>query len=316
MNQIKRIIEDNYNLTVTEMHLLDSHFGTEIYKADTEKGEYIVKAMPSGMELSENEGLITEYLSCRRIKTALLCKSKQGSFIVKASDKQITVQEFISGKTYAVNTAPDWLMIKSAETLGRINAALWDLPRSSLRFGAGFFNKEAATSKKRRLERELAGAEKGLKPFYEEQIRDLERIESFDIDTDKLTYANSHGDYHIGQLIAENNDVTIIDWASACRLPVYLEIATSYVFASPSSRDGIIKADGLSAYICAYTKYFRLTEYDIKAMPYVMYFWHCMCNYTPRELPDIPESYRPVANLIQKLLAWLYDNVDKLSQVL
>lgn len=54
-------------------------------------------------------------------------------------------------------------------------------------------------------------------------------------------------------------------------------------------------------------------EYIVKAMPYLLYFWHCICNYVPGELPNIPESYKPTAILIQKLLAWLYDNVDRLS---
>ncbi|NLB15274.1 MAG: hypothetical protein GX827_00475 [Clostridiales bacterium] len=182
MNQIIGIIgiiEDNHNLTVFDIRLLDSHFGTEIYKIDTDKGEYIVKAMPSGMELSECEGLVTEYLAGKEIKTARLRRSRQGGFIVKASDRQITVQEFIKGRTYEVSTAPDWLMTKSAETLGKINAVL--------------------------------------------------------------------------------------------------------------------------------------SEYDVKAMPYLLYFWHCICNYVPGELPNIPESYKPTAILIQKLLAWLYDNVDRLS---
>ena len=303
-------------MTVTDSRLLDCHFGTEIYKIHTNKGEYFVKVMPSSMELSEYEGLVTEYLTYRGIKTARLCRSKQGSFIVKSSDKQVTVQEFIKGTTYAVNTAPDWLMTKSAETLGKINVALSDFPGLPLRFGADFFNKEAALSKKRRLEQELVGVEKGLIPIYQKQAQHLERISKFQIHTDILTYTNSHGDYHIGQLIVDNNDVTVIDWASACCMPVCLEIATSYAFASLSCSDGIIDMDGLSSYIDTYTKYFPLSQYDIKAMPYVLYFWHCMCNYAPSELSNIPESYQPVATLIQKLLSWLYDNVDRLSKAL
>ncbi len=316
MRQINNFIEENYSIAATDIRLLDSHFGTEIYKAYTDKGDFIVKAMPPFMPLSENEGLISEYLSQNGVKTAQLIKNNHGKYVSKNSDMQVTVQRFIKGKSFAVNTAPDWLMTVSSETLGRINNVLSDFPTLSIRFGKEFFKKEAAVRKKQHFERELVDAEKEVQPFYAEQIRHLERISKFEIDTDRLTYANSHGDYHIGQLIADDKDVTVIDWASACRMPVCLELATSYVFASPSCRDGVIDVDGLAAYVSIYTRHFPLLEYDIKAMPYVLYFWHTMCNYAPGEMLNIPDTYVPIAILIRKLLARLYDNVDKLSQTL
>lgn len=263
MKRISNFIEDNYRLAVINIHLLDSHFGTEIYKVNTDKGEYIVKAMPPGIELSENEGLIAEYLSENDVRTARLVKNNQGEYISKGFDAQFTVQEFIKGSTFAVSTAPDWLVVKSAETLGRINAVLSDFPNLSIRFGKDFFSREAATKKKHRLEHGLAEAEGEVRSFYADQIRHFERISKFDIHTDRLTYANSHGDYHIGQLIADNKDVTVVDWASACCMPVCLEVATSYVFASPSCCNGVIDADGLVEYISEYSRYFSLSKHDM-----------------------------------------------------
>ena len=51
-------------------------------------------------------------------------------------------------------------------------------------------------------------------------------------------------------------------------------------------------------------------------MPYVLYFWHCMCNYRPDELGDIPDSYKAIAKLINNFLNWLYNNVEELSEQL
>jgi Ser/Thr protein kinase RdoA (MazF antagonist) len=314
LKEIKNFIEDYYNISVMNIRLLDSHFGTDIYKVDADKSGYIVKAMPPGMVLFEKEGLITEYLSENGVKTARLVKNNREEYVSKAFDVQLTVQEFIKGYAFAVNTAPDWLMNKSAEMLGKINAVLSSFPDFSVRFGKEFFSKETAARKKLHLEHGLIEAEEELRPFYTEQIRYFERILKFEIDTNRLTYANSHGDYHIGQLIVSNKDVTVIDWASACRLPVCLEVATSYVFASPLCCDGNIDEDDLATYISTYTRYFPLSEYDIKMMPYVLYFWHSMCNYSPDELLNIPESYISIASLIQKMLTWLYDNADKLSK--
>lgn len=97
-------------------------------------------------------------------------------------------------------------------------------------------------------------------------IRHLKRILKFNIDTEKLTCANSHDDYHIGQVTIHNNDFTV-DWSSACRLLICLDIITSYVFSSPTCAEGKIDADGLKRYIKQFTEKFSLTEYDIKAMP-------------------------------------------------
>ena len=97
-------------------------------------------------------------------------------------------------------------------------------------------------------------------------------------------------------------------------MPVCLEVITSYVFASPQSVNGSINPAELNEYIDSYSKYFPLNDYDIKMMPYVLYFWHTMCNYTPGG--KIAENYQPLATLINRLLDWLYENVETLSAAL
>ena len=111
-----------------------------------------------------------------------------------------------------------------------------------MRFGRDFFAADTAIRKKQQYVSELEQAKESgnrkIAPIWEEQIRHLERISEFKIDTDKLTYANSHGDFPIGQVIVKDYDITVIDWSSACRLPVCLDVITSYVFASPNCGEG------------------------------------------------------------------------------
>ena len=73
------LIESNYDLKVSDMRLLEEHFGTEIYLIEAGAQKYIVKAMPLYFENVENEGFITEYLSGRSHKVARLIKSRDGS---------------------------------------------------------------------------------------------------------------------------------------------------------------------------------------------------------------------------------------------
>ncbi|MBQ3128460.1 MAG: phosphotransferase [Clostridia bacterium] len=318
MNQY--IIENNFNLKVSDIQLLDKHFGTELYLINTDIGKYIVKVLPLYMENVKNEGELTEYLYNHGLKVARFMKSKEDTYVVKTPEYQFTVQQFIEGESLSVNTAPDWFISKSADFLGQTALLLKDYEGLSLRFGKDFFSTRTVHRKLCQYKKELAKAKKlknvDIIPVWEEQIRHLKRFSKFHIKAKKLTYANSHGDYHIGQAIIHNNDFTVVDWSSACILPVCLDVITSYVFSSSTCAEGEIDADGLKKYIQQFTEKFPLTEYDIKAMPYVLYFWHCMCNYRPDELSDIPDSYKAIAKLINNLLNWLYDNVDELSEQL
>ncbi len=318
MNQY--IIENNFNLKVYDIQLLDKHFGTELYFISTDVGKYIVKVLPLYMENVKNEGELTEYLYNHGLKVARFMKSKEDTYVVKTPEFQFTVQQFIEGESLSVNNAPDWFINKSAEFLGQTALFLKDYKGLSLRFGKEFFSTKTVRRKMRQYKKELVRAkkakEKNIVPIWEEQIRHLKRISKIHIDAKKLTYANSHGDYHIGQAIIHNNDFTVVDWSSACRLPICLDVITSYVFSSPTCAEGKIDADGLKKYIKQFTEKFPLTEYDIKAMPYVLYFWHCMCNYRPDELSDIPDSYKAIAKLIYNFLNWLYDHVEELSEQL
>lgn len=313
----KYIIESNFNLKVSDIKLLDKHFGTEIYLINTDTGKYIVKVLPLCMENIKNEGSIAEYLYNNGMNVARFLKSKRGNYVIKTDKSQFTVQKFIEGETISFNTAPDWVMEKSAEFLGRSASLLKDYGKLPLRFGKEFCRSKTARRKIREYKRELVRAKKcndlETIPIWEEQIRHLKRISKFRIDTEKLTYTNSHGDYHIGQIIVNDQDISVIDWSSACCLPICLDVITSFVFSSPCCTDGIIDADGLKKYIQQFMKWFPLTDYDIKAMPYMFYFWHCMCNYRPDEYTDMAEGYKPLAKLIRNMLNWLYDNVEELS---
>lgn len=316
----KYIIESNYHLAVSDIKLLDKHFGTEIYLINTDKGKYIVKALPLYMSNVKNEGELTEYLYDNGLNVARFLKCKNGAYVAKVNDFQFTIQRFIEGETLCFNTAPDWVMEKSAEFLGLAATLLKNYEGLPLRFGKDFCKGKTVCKKMWRYKKELSKAKRSknteIAPIWEEQIKHLKRISKFKIDTQKLTYTNSHGDYHIGQVIVNENEMAVIDWSSACCLPICLDVITSYAFSSPTCSEGMIDVDGLKRYIRLFAEKFPLNDYDIKMMPYMFYFWHCMCNYRPDEYADMADGYKPLAELIRNLLNWLYDNVENLSEQL
>lgn len=314
----KYLIETNFGVKMNKFTLLDSHFGTDIFLAETDDSKFIVKKLPICMSNVKNEGKVTDYLRNQGIKVPYFLKLKNGNCNLIVDDFQITVQEFIQGHTLSINEASSAFLKAQVDLLGQINNALISFENLPLRFGKDFFTKRNVRNKLKGLKRELkkikSTSDYGTIFKCEEQIKHLEKVKSFKIDTRKLTYTNSHGDYNIRQIIVDDDELSVVDWTSACKLPICLEIASSYVFASSKCAGGSIDSNEFIEYIRCYTKHFKLSEYDLEYMPYVLYFWHTMCNYHPSE--EIAENYKDLANLICNLQNWLYDNVESLSDVL
>jgi len=171
----QHIIENKYDLKVSEIKLLDKHFGTELHLISTQTGKYIVKVLPLYMENVKNEGELTEYLYNHGIQVARFLKSKNDTYVVKMSEYQFTVQQFIDGKSLLVNTAPDWFLCKSADFLGQTVLLLKDYKDLPLRFGRGFFSSKTVCRKIRQYQKELVRAKKAkdwdIVPAWENQIR-------------------------------------------------------------------------------------------------------------------------------------------------
>jgi len=312
-------IRKNYSLKIESLDLLDSHFGTEIYLLRTENKKFIVKSLPSLHANLEGEGKVTDFLRERGISVARVLKTNGGSYSVRMDDTQFHVQDFIEGETLAVNTAPAWFLTKSAQTLGRVHQALMDYPPLERAFDERFFDKLNVLGKKAFLT-ELLNSDEAkvndtLRAEILGQMKHADKIASFDIDFTKLTFANSHGDFYIGQVITNGDSFTVIDWSSVCNLPICIELMMSYAYAAPECADGTINAAGLREYIQQYSTYSPLSEYDLKIMPYLFYWHQFMTNYTP-PFSEVPPSYKTISKLINNLMDWLYYNAGTLASEL
>jgi len=315
---LSKLIEDNYDLEIIDLKLIEGQF-CEIYSMQTNKGKYAVKTLHLGEHDMEQEGHLTKILYDNGINVARILKTNKGMYHVETEDMQFHVQEFIEGRTWKVNTAPEWFLKKSAVTIGKVHDILKDYGELKSTMSDHFLNKGIINHLKNHYMGKLNVAteqkDTRLIPLLEERVKYLERVSKFDIDVTKLTYSNSHADFHIGQIITNGENLTVIDWTSACRMPVCFEVIRSYVFAAPECRNGEINSDGLKRYINHYFKYFSLNDYDIQMMPYVFYFQHMIWNYSP-PYDDIPEAYMPICELIKNFTKWLYENVENLSDEL
>jgi len=241
---ISEIILANYDLIIKDLQLIEGQF-CKMYSMNTNKGKYFIKTYPLEEEGIKNEGYVTDYLLNNGINVPQMLMTKNGNYHVETAEYQFHVQQFIEGEILALNTAPELFFEKSVNILGQIHNILKDY-KGKLKpvLGNHFLDKSAINYLKDhyigRLYEETKQDDKMLIISLEERVRNLERVSAFVIDENKLTYSNSHGDFHIGQLITDGENLTVIDWTSAGRTPICFEVIRSYVYAASECKNGVI----------------------------------------------------------------------------
>jgi len=221
---------------------------------------------------------------------------------------------------FDLHTAPDWFLMKSAQTLGKIQSALKGYKQLPIGFAPEFFRKEKYINSKNSIMDKIAKAEESneiaLVTALKERLKHIERVSCFEFDCDKLTYVNSHGDFYINQIIVRNDELVTIDWScgASCTLACF-EVLMSYTYAAPECKLGAVDVDKFKPYLIEYMKYTPLNNYDLKMMPYFMYHYCVFCSFTP-PYDDLSDDYFKIAHHTDNLANWLYENADDLSEKL
>ena len=290
---------------------------SKIFLVETKTGKYVLKEVNSDfLSHPENEGALLEYLYSHGINVARIIKTKDNEYIFSDGEKQFHLQEFVDGDIISLNTASDWYLRKSAQMLGQIQSILSGYNKLPVLFDEDFLSESTVLKVKQSIMDSLKHAEKESKTSLvidlNKRLKHIEKIARFEFDINKLTYSNSHGDYYVNQIITHNQEFTVIDWTGACFLPVCFEVMMSYTYADPSCKDGTIHIERFKTYLDEYLKYFPLSGYDLKMMPYFYYYQLCTCNFMP-PYDELPNDYLQIAELCDNLMDWLYINVDKLS---
>jgi hypothetical protein len=242
-----------------------------------------------------------------------------GSHIVYDSGLMYILYEFVAGKTHDFHSVTNNFLITQAQTLGKIQNALRNYKQLPLCFGKGFHTKEMCIEREQSIIKEIHKAEDkndtSLTVALNERLKHIRRISEVEIDCNKLTYINSHGDFYLSQIIERSGELVTIDWSHPRYLPACNEVMMSYIYAAPECKDGTITINNFKPYLREYLKYTALNEYDLKIMPYFMYFYCVFCSFTP-PYDDLQGDYFEIANITDNLANWLYINAEKLSHEL
>ena len=323
---IEKLVKEHYDFDVSKYTKLSVGAGSNTYHLQAADGnQFILKnANVNEVNNPKNEPQLCEHLLGKGIPVSEFVPDIQGDYLWYVGEDIYHMQKFISGINYDVHCAPDWLMLKMPQMLGKIHTALSDYEDLPIGIGENFFKymtpQAAIASYRKSLEYIIANGYKDLVDDLEYRINLMSHFEVPEIDLSKLTKKPTHGDFFISQLICKDEKIAgVIDWTTACIHPIVWEIIRSFVYGSPASKDGIIEISHLVEYTKNYLKYAPLNEYDLKMMPYVFYYQISVCDYYNQYFQSGAANryiYLDQAVLSTKMMKWFEKNAAELSEEL
>lgn len=324
--QLKYRVYKMYDLDI--LKISESKFGAggNTYFVETTSGKYVVKYFSENeMNHPENEAEIRAFLIEKGIPVCQFIRNRMGQSISEDENgRRYHVQRFIEGCTYDYHEAPDWLMGESAKLLGTIHTVLLDYKPLHEGVGQNFFRNCSLDNIRKGYESTLKQAidngDTQITLDIKSNMNILERMNSYNFDMKKFTYANTHGDFMITQLICDENKINgCIDWTTSCRHPVVWEIMRSYVYASPRCAEGEIDIADFIEYVKIYQKFAKLNPYDLENMGKLFFQFCAVCNFYSQYYSSMTKNkgiFLQQATLSSKLLIWFEKHIDELTLAL
>jgi Ser/Thr protein kinase RdoA (MazF antagonist) len=332
------LLASHYGLRSVET-VTPLHGGTaNCHRVHTNTGDYVLKEFQPKYSVEDvsHEPEVVAFLYGRGFPVARFVPTTAGDTVWQHRGRAFHLQEYVDGTITPQNSAADWLLNESASLLGRLHRLLKEFPRLRQSFHPRWFRWDAA-EKKREYAELIAIADEKMPPGQarERILADLrfkhgsvDRAAAIAIDPTLLTQRNSHGDYHISQIICGTDSVrAVIDFSSACRLPAVWEVIRSYTLADPRCKDGSVDAERLKQYIRLYVEHGgSLSRRDLDTIPHMYYLQLMRSLYGYREYLTgkgyITEPSPWLDQLIKfglwrtEMCRWLEGNADALSREL
>ena len=268
---------------------------------------------------------LCSFLSNKGLPVSEFVQNRQGEYLSEDDNgKLFHLQKFVEGTSYELNCAPEWLLVEMPKTLGKIHSVLATYKGLSEGIGENFFFSMTPEKALKSYESTLEIARQKNDIEVENdllfRISLMKRFPLYNIEINKLSNKNTHGDYSINQIICgENKILAVIDWTTACIHPAVWEIMRSFIYADPGCKEGVINGSKLAEYIGNYLSFSDLNAYDISMMAKVFYYQIAVCDYYRQYYESKTDNryiYLHQAIFSTKLLRWFDKNIEELSETL
>jgi len=284
--EIISFVAKKYNLYINNVKLINRG-SANLYSLNND--EYMLKEFQSKYTKDDvdKEIAVINHLREYNINVPEYIKTINKECCCLYKGKIIIIQKFIDGYTMNNCEGTYEQTIECAEYYGKIVNALkkfqLELPYSNLSEWCNKANLDNSIKKYIKLIQLLDLNDINdlkIKKDFEEKISMINDIKdkiNFS-NIKKLTIVNTHGDYNVLQFIYKDGKInSVLDFASACRMPIIWEIIRSYSYIDSDIKNGEFNLDTFIDYVKAINKYISLNKYDIKYMPY-LYLIQILCS--------------------------------------
>ena len=324
--EIINFVKEKYRINVTNIKIINRG-SANIYSLNND--EYILKEFQSKYTKEEIEKEITiiNHLKKDDIKVPSYIKTINDTYYSLYKDKVIIIQKFIEGYTLDRNEGNYEQTIECAKVYGMIVKSLENLdillPLNDLSFSKENLTKGIEKHQKLleliddKDDEETLKIKKNLEEKMD-MLKDISKRNIF-IDTKKLTIKNTHGDFNVLQFIYKNNHInSVIDFVSACKMPVVWELIRSYSYIDKDVKNGIFNLDTLTDYIKEFNKYVKLNDYDLKYMSYIYLIQLLSSTYGYKEYINNNENIELLefAHFRTNICKYLFNNAENISNIL
>ena len=323
--KIIEIVKNIYNIDVYQVEKLNRG-SANLYSLNENK--YIFKEFQTKYTKEEidKEIIIINHLKEDDIPVPEYVKTISGEYSFAYENRIVIMQKFIDGYTMESNTGNYDQILESAEYLGKIIKSLEtlkiELPSNDV---SSWYSKETINES---IEKQQKLLQKISADTYPQIYRDLtDKIfmleyvrDNLDFrDMDKLTVMNTHGDYSVLQFMYKDGKINaIIDFVSACKMPIVWEVIRSYSYIDPKAKKGKIDIDNLVQYVKRFTNYVELNKHDFKFMSYLylVQLLGSTFGYKQYIADNSKTSLLNFAFFRTSLCKYLFENAEKITNVL
>lgn len=323
--KIIEIVKKVYDIDIYQVEKLNRG-SANLYSLNRNK--YILKEFQTKYTKEEinKEIKIINHLKKDNIPVPEYIKTTTGEYSFIYENRVIIMQKFIEGYTIESNSGNYEQVLESAEYLGKIIKSLATLKDKLPN------NDVSSWYSKKTINESIDKQEKLLKKIsvenYPQIYKDfMDKIsmlkyvrDNLDFsDMSKMTVMNTHGDYSLLQFIYKDGKINaIIDFVSACKMPIVWEVIRSYSYIDPKAKDGKIDVDNLVEYVKKFTNYVKLNKYDFKYMPYLYLVQILTSTFGYKQYieDNSKSSLLDFAFFRTKLCKFLFENAEKIANTL
>jgi Ser/Thr protein kinase RdoA (MazF antagonist) len=288
---------------------------------------YILKEFQSACNQDDlfKEIEVINHLKNKGLPVPEYIQTTGGGYYIVYNDRFIIMQKFISGESKEMNVGDYSNLIESASILAKITEALKDLnyslPQKNHDAWTSLEALEKAEQSMQKFIQNLGEEFVDIKNDISSKLDILKQIKPQikDCDFNSLTILNTHGDYNVLQFIYNQNKVTaVIDFISACKMPIVWEIIRSYSYIDKDAKNGEFNITHFIDYVCEFSKTIKLTKTDLELMP-ILYLCQLLTSnfgYKQYVLDTNKKDLLEFGKFRTNLCRYLFNNLDNLKEEL